>query len=133
MTKTGRERIMWTAFDYMYRDAGNFKAFGRVIIKGSLNEADRYSILSCLSSGEYFIAEQVGVPPLYEQLYRWSGGPTQSDHCWHEFVAFRDLSELPVGASTAVAAAEFVARFAAVTDWDGELSPHFRLADPLRA
>ncbi|WP_155264414.1 hypothetical protein [Sphingomonas segetis] len=124
---------MWTAFDYMYRDAGNFKALGTVLVEDLLNEADRHSVVACLSSGEFFIAEQVGLPPLYEQLHRWSGGPTQSDHCWHEFVAFRDLSELPAGASNAMPAAEFVARFAAVTDWDGELSPHFRLADSLRA
>ena len=39
------ECIMLTAFDYMYRDAGNFKAFGAVLIEGSLNEAERNSIL----------------------------------------------------------------------------------------
>ena len=27
---------MWVAFDYMYRDAGNFKAFATVNIEGRL-------------------------------------------------------------------------------------------------
>lgn len=31
---------MWTAFDYMYRDAGNFKAFGAVVLDGELDEGD---------------------------------------------------------------------------------------------
>jgi hypothetical protein len=80
-----------------------------------------------LDGGEYFIAEQVGVPPLYEQLYRWSDGPTQSDHCWHEFVGFRVLSTPEANVPIDDAAA-FVARFRSVTEWDGRRSPHFRLA-----
>lgn len=66
---------MWIAFDYMYRDAGNFKAFGTVVLKGSMSQADQVMVRSRLSDGEFFIAEQVGVPPLYRELYRWSGAP----------------------------------------------------------
>jgi hypothetical protein len=117
---------MWTAFDYLYRDAGNFKAFGTVILKGRVQPSDRELIRSRLSSGEFFVAEQVGVPPLYGELYRWTGGPTELDHCWHEFVGFREI-ESSEGEDEAIASENFVSRFAGIEDWDGALSPHFTL------
>src|SRR5690349_15670301 len=115
---------MWTAFDYLYRDAGNFKAFGTVILKGRVEPAERDLIHSRLSSGEFFVAEQVGVPPLYEELYRWSGGPIDLDHCWHEFLGFREIAE-PEKKHRAITTDEFVSRFRSVNDWDGTLSPNF--------
>lgn len=118
---------MWTAFEYMYRDAGNFKAFGTVALAGDLDAGDQALIRGRLSSGEFFIAEQVGVPPLYRELYKWSGGPTSDDHCWHELVGFRPMSG-PAEGVQVVSAREFVARFASVEDWTGELSPHFSIA-----
>jgi len=125
---------MWTAFDYMYRDADNFKAFGTIILEGELSIDDRTLIQSRMESQEFFIAEQVGIPPLQRQLYRWSNGPTASDHCWHEFVGFREAKDLErfVGA---IPAREFVARFQLVREWDEQLSQsganleHVRLAD----
>jgi hypothetical protein len=117
---------MWTAFDYMYRDAGNFKAFGSVILDGRLEPEERRLIQERLSSGEFFIAEQVGMPSLYRELYKWSGGPTKDDHCWHEFVEFREMSE-PPEQSAAMSARELVKRFASIEDWDEGLSPHFWL------
>jgi hypothetical protein len=66
------------------------------------------------------------VPPLYHQLYRWSGGPIETDHCWHEFVGFREIAEGEEGYAP-IPAGELVGRFAAVNDWDEALSPHFAL------
>lgn len=115
---------MWTAFDYMYRDAGNFKALGTVALEGGLSERDQDLIRSRLQGGEFFIAEQVGVPPLYEQLYRWSGGITNDDHCWHEIVGFREMPDPENGASPILDASELVKRFARIDHWDENLSPH---------
>ncbi|MFL6751994.1 MAG: hypothetical protein ACJ8FL_02035 [Sphingomicrobium sp.] len=120
---------MWTAFDYMYRDAGNFKVFGTIILEGRLGAADQEAIRSCLSSREFFIAEQVGAPPLYQNLYRWSGGPTNLDHCWHELVGFREIATLESDAEI-TKTRTFVSRFTSVKDWDETLSPHFALAGP---
>ena len=119
---------MWTAFDYMYRDAGNFKAFGTVILEGALSPADREMLRDRLEEGEYFIAEQIGVPSLYEQLYRWSDGATSSDHCWHEFVGFRDLESRPGEHPPIAEARAFITQFASVGEWDASLSPHYKLA-----
>lgn len=118
---------MWTLFDYMYRDAGNFKAFGSVALRGRLRHADRQEILDRLDRGEYFIAEQVGVPPLYGELYKWSNGPTESDHCWHELVGFREMKSRCSEHTHTTDAAEFVERFRSIRLWDGSLSPHFEL------
>lgn len=119
---------MWTAFDYMYRDAGNFKAFGTVMLEGPLSLADRNLIRSRLSSGEFFIAEQVGIPPLYGGLHKWSDGPTTSDHCWHEFVGFQTVAA-PQSPVCVIDSNEFVQRFVSLHQWDEALSPHFDLSD----
>jgi hypothetical protein len=118
---------MWTAFEYVYRDADNFKAFGTVTLDGAVSEADESIVRTHLNGGEFFIAEQIGVPPLYKQLYQWSDGPTRSDHCWHEFVCFRELTTMPEDTSTAISASEFVRRFGAIQEWNEELSGHFWL------
>lgn len=114
---------MWTAFDYMYRDAGNFKAFGFVILKGDITRGDRQLIRSRLSGGDYFIAEQVGVPPLYNKLYECSGAPTPSDHCWHEFVGFREMAP-PEDTGSVISLRDFLSRFVGLEEWDESLSPH---------
>jgi hypothetical protein len=116
---------MWTAFDYMYRDAGNFKAFGTVILDKELSQADRQMISERLDAGDNFIAEQIGVPPLYEQLYRWSDGATQCDHCWHEFIGFRDLARAPDEHLDVFDATAFISQFKSISEWDGSLSRHF--------
>ena len=121
---------MQTIFEYCYRDAGNFKAFGSVTLDGSLTPQEENDVRSKLESGDYFIAEQVGIPPLYDQLYQWSNGPIQTDHCWHEFVGFEEAGGADDGGGRAVPVAAFVARFTPIVQWDEALSPHFDLSIP---
>ncbi|HEX6603744.1 MAG TPA: hypothetical protein VF027_02545 [Sphingomicrobium sp.] len=111
----------------MYRDAGNFKAFGTVALIGALSQSDRRVVQGRLDSGEFFIAEQIGVPPLYDELYRWSDGPTPSDHCWHEFVGLRDVTSPPDKHVPQLEVEAFVERFGHIAEWDCSLSPHFEL------
>jgi hypothetical protein len=117
------DSMKWTIFEYLYRDAGIFIAFGSVALEGRLNDADRDAFRAKLISGEFFVAEQIGVPPLYEQLYQWSDGPTASDHCWHEFVGFRESGD-PERCPNGGNAKDFVARVISGTEWDLSLSPH---------
>ena len=119
--------MAWTIFEYLYRDSGNFKTFGSIALKGRINNADREAIRAKFDSGEFFIAEQLGVPPLYEQLYQLSDGPTTSDHCWHEFVGFRDSGD-PESCAIGGNAKDFVMRVMSMNEWDLSLSPHFSLA-----
>lgn len=53
-----------TVFEYLYRDAGNFKTYGRVLLLGRDEAAER-EIRACLEWGDQFVAEQVGIPALY--------------------------------------------------------------------
>ena len=121
------ETNITTLFQYRYRDAGNFKVSGHVALEGRLTAADQQRLCAYLNEGEFFIAEQVGVPALYQQLYQWSGGPTSYDHCWHEFVGFAevDSSDIPPGSFFWGKATDFLGRFSSVERWDGGLSPHF--------
>jgi len=121
--------MMWTLFQYLYRDAGNFKTFGCLALAGPLTPAELESLRSHLGGDGLFIAEQLDVPPLYENLYQWSDGPTSSDHCWHEFRDLKIVEDagVPVDAHRRGSAKQFLERLAAIGSWNEGLSPHFRL------
>ena|SRR5690554_1293094 len=76
-------------FEYLYRDGGNFKTYGRLLLEGWDEQADA-KIRLCLESGELFVAEQVGVPVLCREHWESVGeGPSDLDHAYHEFVCLR--------------------------------------------
>lgn len=115
----------WTVFEYLYRDADNYKSFGSVALEGSVGTELWASALGKLEDGTYFIAEQIGLPPLYDQLYRWSAGvSTDADHCWHEYVANAIVGggDLPHAILKLGTAEEFVQRLLTVKMWDIGLS-----------
>lgn len=116
-----------TIFEYLYRDAGNFKAFGAVLLEGELADAELAALAACFPGDGLFIAEQIPVPTLYAKLYRYSGGPTRDDHCWHEFRAVRGLAEgeTATDAHRWGSAQQFVRCVTAIARWDETLSPHF--------
>src|SRR4051812_22997472 len=124
-------RISWRS------TSGSLCSFGSTSGTGPIHSVDTSDTRSatadvnvkrgCLSGGEFFIAEQVAVPPLYSELYRWSDGPTASDHCWHEFVGFREIKSRPKERGLVVPAMKFIRRFASIDNWTEELSPHFML------
>lgn len=117
-----------TLFEYLYRDGGNFKAFGRVALEGELTASEQCLLRACFNEDGHFVAEQIDVPPLYRQLYQWSGGPTGSDHCWHEFVALKVVtdSDVPPGACRWGTSTDFLRCLRSIADWDGSMSPHFQ-------
>ena len=80
-------------FEYLYRDADNFKAFGQALVFGNITEDFVTELSSYLDFGEYFVAEQVNIPTLYSQLWKYSNGPTSADHAFHEFLLIRLASE----------------------------------------
>ena len=51
---------MQTIFEYCYRDAGNFKAFGSVTLDGSLTPQEENDVRSKLESGDYFSTSRSG-------------------------------------------------------------------------
>lgn len=115
-----------TMFDYSYCDAGNFKSYGSVLLIGDLMPDDCAEIEAKMESSEFFIAEQIGVKPLYEVLYKFSNGMTGQDHVWHCFQGFRksDASDNTVGMEIWGTVSEFKKMFSRITNWNLRLSPH---------
>lgn len=115
----------FSIFEYVYRDAGNYKAFGQVLLRGECVDAHWRRIEAACDSHLLFVAEQVGVPPLYEELYAYSGGMVAGDHAFHEARKLRLATAEEAAGDAWGPVAELVARFAGVgNEWDCRLSPH---------
>jgi hypothetical protein len=72
-------------FEYLYRDAGNFKNFGEVIFSNTNHfkvEVLEREIAESMFDGKFFVAEGLEIPTLYFQNY-----DKDLDHDWHEFGA----------------------------------------------
>lgn len=81
-------------FEYLYRDAGNYKGRGWVVLWGEASAENERRIREVLIEGSWFVAERVGVPTLYH-LVRGDAEPDEEeDHGWHEFV---QLGKVEVG------------------------------------
>jgi len=109
---------MNTAFNYMYRDGGNNKSYGTVVLAGEITEAQKERFAKALNEGEYFIASQVDVPEVFlwdpeadydpddpstypEELgagkyFIWD----DMDHSWHEFMDFDTTQAEPTDPRT---------------------------------
>jgi hypothetical protein len=112
--------------EYLYRDANNFKAFGQLLLSNNLTDRNLVDIKLFLEFGEFFVAEQVSIPTLYSQLWKYSNGPTTADHAFHEFLELRiasdeDVSSLEVWGSVDTLLAVF---HDASQQWDCRKSIH---------
>ena len=59
---------IYTVFDYLYRDASNYKAWGSLLLEGAATVFDTARVSEVLHDCDFFIAEQVGIPALYDDL-----------------------------------------------------------------
>lgn len=113
-------------FEYLYRDASNYKAWGEILLSGVPSQNDIAALRARLESDEYFVAEQVGIPALYKELWDLSGGPNNDDHALHEFVALRVASEDERKSLRLFGdLSSLLETFEALTTWDYSLSPNF--------
>lgn len=87
-------------FNYLYRDASNYKSWGAVLLEDDVSDFDREE-LKRLWTGKNFVARQLGVRDLRADMWKWSGGlPNEDDHEWHEVwdvsaATIEDVKELP--------------------------------------
>ena len=72
---------MNTNFEYLYRDAGNYKWFSEVVIAGVLKLED---IEHFLFEHHFFIPSEVGLPGLQPEVL------TEDDHIWHEIISLKE-------------------------------------------
>lgn len=117
----------YSVFEYLYRDANNFKAFGQLLISGNISDEYATKLESYLDYGEYFVAEQVNIPTLYSQLWEYSNGPTLADHAFHEFSSVRtatneEIASMKLWGDTSYMLEAF--RKASQRLWDCSLSVH---------
>lgn len=80
-------------FEYLYRDASNYKFWGSVVFENpstmSLEEVEE-RITRSLDSQELFIASQIRLPEVFPFEM---GKPTEDDHCYHEFASINPTLE----------------------------------------
>lgn len=114
-----------TAFDYLYRDAGNFKARGTILLRGIMSSDDQKRLVDSLEAEEFFIAEQVAIPCLYDKLFELSDGPTPSDHAWHSFVDCRQVDPSETENRQLWGDTDdLLTAFESVSEWNVLLSPN---------
>lgn len=109
---------MNTSFEYLYRDAANYKIFETVVLCGALRIDE---ITPFLHEGEFFIPSQVGLIDLQPSM------KTEFDHGWHEIVEVKPTDgEATIPLTAAKLTAAF--RAAAENHWLARCStPHFCL------
>ena len=113
-------------FEYLYRDAGNWKTSCKLLMEGS-SEGMQPVLAAYLDWANQFVAEQVGVPPLHEKHFADCGeGPSDLDHAFHEFIRLRPATEEEQRDMTShCRLPAFVTRMQkAAGRWDVTLSPY---------
>src|SRR3546814_1013410 len=79
----------YSIFEYLYRDAGNYKTHGTVLLAGRTTPADEATVRASLDDA-CFVAEQVGIAPLQPQhLLNCGSESGELDHGFHEFAVLR--------------------------------------------
>lgn len=114
-------------FEYLYRDGGNWKTHGSVLLSGEAVDDASELIQRCCESGGLFVAEQVGVPSLcFEHFESCGEGPSDLDHAYHEFVGLRAATdEEATTMLLAGALGDLIQQMrAAAGHWDVTLSPN---------
>lgn len=126
MSMQHRQAHSYCVFEYVYRDAGNWKTYGALLLAGAANDA-RTLLQQYCESGELFVAEQVGIPSLCpEHFASCDEGPSDLDHAYHEFVDLRPATDEEIVAMpSAGSLSEVLERMqAAAARWDVMLSPN---------
>jgi len=80
-------------FEYLYRDAGNFKNWGELVFSNPHNinvEMLKSIAANVLIDQAYFVANKADVPDLHFKEYN-----EQLDHGWHEVHSFVSTEEAP--------------------------------------
>ncbi|MCK5538388.1 MAG: hypothetical protein KAI79_16290 [Bacteroidales bacterium] len=78
-------------FNYLYRDAGNYKNWGEVVFTNKKNiepKSLEKNVRKILIDGEFFIAEMAGLEKLNFPEYI-----EEIDHDWHEFHSLENTEE----------------------------------------
>lgn len=106
----------YSVFEYLYRDAGNYKTHARVLLRGCALPGDEAAIRAAVDDNT-FIPARVGLPSLHEQHWRDCGSEydSQLDHPLHEFTELRPAQSDDIKTLRPIATvAQLAARFRAI-------------------
>jgi hypothetical protein len=117
--------VDFSVFEYFYRDASNYKAWGTLLLQGACSNSDIESLRKQFDSGEFFIAEQLGIPSLYDELWELSSGTTADDHVWHTFFALRPATPEETDARVFGTVENLISKIRDIETWNETLSPHW--------
>ncbi|WP_305804631.1 hypothetical protein [Stenotrophomonas sp. YIM B06876] len=123
-----QEQVGLSVLEYLYRDAGNFKTHGALLLSGYEVGAEA-AMLGCLDWGRQFVAEQIGVPSLCEAHWAAVGdGPSDLDHAYHELSCLRPANPNELHSTAHGTLDALLGRMrAAKGRWDVRLSPNCEL------
>jgi hypothetical protein len=128
MNDASKEIGSYCVFEYLYRDAGNWKTYGLLLLSGKATEEASVVIAQSLDCSNTFVAEQVGIPSLCAQHFKDCGsdGPGDLDHAYHEFIAVRAATREEVGTLDVFGALDDILRKFKLVDgrWNVRLSPN---------
>lgn len=115
--------------EYLYRDGGNWKTWGAILLSGDLPDGSREELLSYFEVDGLFVAEQIGVASLCKQHFEHYGGPTELDHAFHEFFDLRSATPDEITSMSCVESlACLIARTRLASNrWDVRYSPNVSL------
>lgn len=115
-------------FNYLYRDAGNYKKWGSVVFANPdrlTPDSVAQALQNAFLQDGLFIAHQVRLP---EAFFSTGGDATSDDHCFHEFDGVELSIEAP-NDSQARTIGQFIAEVQreVVIGWTA-FDPHDRTA-----
>ena len=117
--------IKFSVFSYLYRDASNYKAFRLLLLKGAASADEVKTWRQHFESGEFFIAEQLGIPALYAEPWAFSDGATEDDHVWHTFEELRAATAADLTLPVFGTVKSLAKKIKSVEVWSQNLSPHW--------
>ncbi len=82
-------------FNYLYRDAGNYKKWASLVFsipEGLALPSVATSLAGAFREENSFVAHQIRVP---EVFFYTRGNATSDDHCYHEFYTVEETLEPP--------------------------------------
>lgn len=117
--------VNFSVFEYFYRDASNYRTCSQLLLKGLFLIAHIKTMQTHFESGEFFIAEQLGVPALYGELWALSSGPTEDDHVWRTFHNLRPATAADIATDVFDTMDNLISKISTVGTWNQKLSPHW--------
>lgn len=118
--------LPYCVLEYLYRDAGNWKTYGEVVLAGRLRCAQVREVAMILDADRLFVPEQLGLPPLQAVHAKTYGAGAGLDHAFHELLGFRPAVAADlIGSGPVGSVDDLIAMLRrANREWDCDLSPY---------